>query len=48
MTKKDLQKNMERNTIAKCEIDDAISFITELLEFQATKQKETIHMQHEL
>lgn len=28
---------MERNTIAKCEIDDAISFITELLEFQANE-----------
>lgn len=37
MTKKDLQKIMERNTIAKCEIDDAISFITELLEFQANE-----------
>lgn len=35
MTKKDLKKIMERNTIMECEIDDAISFVTELLEFQA-------------
>ena len=35
MTKKDLKKIMERNMIMECEIDDAISFVTELLEFQA-------------
>lgn len=33
MTKKDLQKIMERNVILECEVDDVISFVTELLEF---------------
>lgn len=39
MTKKDLKKIMERNTIAECEIDDVISFVTEMLEFQASETK---------
>ena len=39
MTKKDLKKIMEHNMIVECEIDDAISFITELLEFQADETK---------
>ena len=34
MTKKDLKKIMERNVILECEVDDVISFVTELLEFQ--------------
>ena len=37
MTKKDLTKIMERNMIMECEIDDAISFVTELLEFQTNE-----------
>lgn len=37
MTKKDLKKIMERNTIMECEIDDVISFVTELLEFQISE-----------
>lgn len=34
MTKNEFQEIMKRNMILECEIDDAISFVTELLEFQ--------------
>lgn len=37
MTKKDLQKIMGRNVILECEVDDVISFVTELLEFQVNE-----------
>ena len=39
MTKKELQEIMERNMIMECEVDDAISFVTELLEFEASETK---------
>lgn len=39
MTKKELQEIMERNMIMECEVDDAISFVTELLEFEASEVK---------
>ena len=37
MTKKELKNIMKRNSILPCEIDDAIAFVTELLEFQASE-----------
>ena len=40
MTRTELEKIMKRNTILSCEIDDAISFISELLEHQAKEIKE--------
>lgn len=39
MTKQELKDIMYRNTILDCEIDDAISFIAELLEHQAEEMK---------
>lgn len=39
MTKKELQEIMKRNMIMECEVDDAISFVTELLEFEASEVK---------
>lgn len=40
MTKQKLNEIMQRNMIFDCEIDDAISFIAELLEHQAEEIKD--------
>ena len=40
MTKAQLTKIMKRNKILKWEIDDAIAFVTELLEHQAKEIEE--------
>ena len=39
MTKVELDDIMKRNGIISCEIDDAIAFITELLEFKTDELK---------
>ena len=39
MTKTEFQEIMERNFIVSCEVFDAIAFVTELLEHQATEIK---------
>ena len=39
MTKKELQEIMKRNMIMEYEVDNAISFVTELLEFEASEVK---------
>ena len=39
MTKKELQEIMRRNMIKSYDIDDAIGFVTDLLEFQVSEIK---------
>lgn len=39
MTKKEFQEIMKRNMVMECEVDDAISFVAELLEFEASEVK---------
>ena len=41
MTKEQLQKIMKRNAILSCEVEDAIDFVNDLLEFQAKELEET-------
>lgn len=41
MTKSELKKIMSDNCIIACEVDDAIQFVQDLLEFQAKELEET-------
>lgn len=41
MTKAQFQKIMKRNSILPCEVEDAIDFVNDLLEFQAQELEET-------
>ena len=41
MTKAELKKIMSDNCIIACEVDDAIQFVQDLLEFQAKELEET-------
>jgi len=40
MTRSELEEIMKRNMIFDCEIDDAINFVTDLLEHRANEIKE--------